>query len=88
MSETVTYTFSYEMELTPLEAGIRLEDFHPNSPWRQHFIDFGLGPVVSWARQKDGKDVATPAMDYLTKGARRRAWEKDRTGNTLPAHGV
>jgi len=78
MPDTLTYKFSYKMELTPLEADIRLEDFHPTSPWREHFIHFGAGPCVYWARQKDGKDVGTPTYDYLTKGARLRGQRKER----------
>ena len=73
MPDTVTFEFTYKMELTPLEADIRLEDFHPTSPWRKQFELFGVGPVVYWAREKDGKQLGTPTYDYLTKAARERA---------------
>ena len=73
MPETVPYEFTYTMELTPLEADIRLEDFHPLSPWRKHFELFGVGPVVFWAREQDGKQIRTPTYDFITKGARERS---------------
>ena len=72
MPDTVTYKFDYTMDLTPLEADIRVEDFHPTSPWRDLFLHFGAGPVVHLIRQKDGREVCTPTMDFLLKGARRR----------------
>jgi len=73
MPETVTYKFSYTMELTPLEADIRVEDLHPMSPWREQLQLFGIGPLVHWARKLDGKQVGTPTYDYITKGARERS---------------
>jgi len=76
MPEPVKYKFAYEIELTPLEADIRLEDFHPLSPWRRVFELFGAGPVVHWARERDGRQTGTPTYDYLTKGARERSRRK------------
>jgi len=73
MTETVMYEFSYSIELTPLEADIRIEDLHPLSPWREHLQIFGIGPMVYWARKLDGKKVGSPTYDFLTKGARERA---------------
>ena len=78
MPEFIEYDHAYKIKLTPLEADIRLEDFHPTSPWREMFLHFGIGPVVYLVRQKDGRDVCTPTMDFLLKGARRRAEIKKR----------
>jgi hypothetical protein len=78
MTEMVTYEFSYKIELTPLEADIRLEDIHPLSPLRDIYLTLGLGAVVFVSRKQNGKEMKTSTTDFLTKGARHRAAEASR----------